>query len=487
VSLGPLEKFEPTGKFKGYRFDGDGGVFGDEGVYLEDPSKRYFNSKDMLGFSATEIANVKARFEKAFVLTPETVKLFNKLTKKALGPEAVKNLKNSGYDGLIVSGFKDTKKYKLASESFKQPQIVHFKPETLEVVKTSEKSGKTSNKGYAEGGLVDDYTIQQGDTLTKIAKENETTVEDLARLNKIENVDKIYANDVIKLSSSPAPVETPVDIFNEVSKMSTPSAVAILKQFKTTPTNEQLKAIKKVADKIDAKKLVGVAQELMDEYKEAIISKTLAAQKTVFSTVDTAQEKIKDVVSSIKIPELNFESKGRTAENTQGVETSNFLPENIMAYAKYVVGNKLGLDAEGSDIDVAKFGTSQKEVLKQAMQNADKAGRDYIKYSDYPEMKSGERPEQFYKAKRSERSMMDLVKESFTDPVFEMFTTTGVFNFKKLSNGSFEILPDTYDFDKSKSGGKDRKEAMDSYGSLTQNAQDMSEKQTYHFNVKGKI
>ena len=351
----------------------------------------------------------------------------------------------------------------------------------------TKKSGETSNKGYAEGGLVNDYTIQQGDTLTKIAKENETTVEDLARLNKIENVDKIYANDVIKLSSSPAPVETPVDIFNEVSKMSTPSAVAILKQFKTTPTNEQLKAIKKVADKIDAKKLVGVAQELMDEYKEAIISKTLAAQKTVFSTVDTAQEKIKDVVSSIKIPELNFESKGRTAENTQGVETSNFLPENIMAYAKYVVGNKLGLDAEGSDIDVAKFGTSQKEVLKQAMQNADKAGRDYIKYSDYPEMKSGERPEQFYKAKRSERSMMDLVKESFTDPVFEMFTTTGVFNFKKLSNGSFEILPDTYDFDKSKSGGKDRKEAMDSYGSLTQNAQDMSEKQTYHFNVKGKI
>ena len=346
---------------------------------------------------------------------------------------------------------------------------------------------KASTKGYAEGGLVNDYTIQQGDTLTKIAKENETTVEDLARLNKIENVDKIYANDVIKLSSSPALVETPVDIFNEVSKMSTPLSVAILKQFKTTPTNEQLKAIKKVADKIDAKKLVGVAQELMDEYKEAIISKTLAAQKTVFSTVDTAQEKIKDVVSSIKIPELNFESKGRTAENTQGVETSNFLPENIMAYAKYVVGNKLGLDAEGSDIDVAKFGTSQKEVLKQAMQNADKAGRDYIKYSDYPEMKSGERPEQFYKAKRSERSMMDLVKESFTDPVFEMFTTTGVFNFKKLSNGSFEILPDTYDFDKSKSGGKDRKEAMDSYGSLTQNAQDMSEKQTYHFNVKGKI
>ena len=234
VSLGPLEKFEPTGKFKGYRFDGDGGVFGDEGVYLEDPSKRYFNSKDMLGFSATEIANVKARFEKAFVLTPETVKLFNKLTKKALGPEAVKNLKNSGYDGLIVSGFKDTKKYKLASESFKQPQIVHFKPETLEVVKTSEKSGKTLNRGYAEGGLVE-------------------------RLQKFEGGVAVE----------------PANTFDAVSKMSTPSAVAILKQFNATPTDKQLKAIKIVADKIDARKLEGVEQGLADEYKEAIIKQTL--------------------------------------------------------------------------------------------------------------------------------------------------------------------------------------------------------------------
>ena len=57
--------------------------------------------------------------------------------------------------------------------------------------------------------------------------------------------------------------------------MSTPSAVAILKQFKTTPTNEQLKAIKKVADKIDARKLEGVEQGLADEYKEAIIKQTL--------------------------------------------------------------------------------------------------------------------------------------------------------------------------------------------------------------------
>ncbi len=67
----------------------------------------------------------------------------------------------------------------------------------------------------------------------------------------------------------------PANTFDAVSKMSTPSAVAILKQFNATPTDKQLKAIKIVADKIDARKLEGVEQGLADEYKEAIIKQTL--------------------------------------------------------------------------------------------------------------------------------------------------------------------------------------------------------------------
>ena len=66
-----------------------------------------------------------------------------------------------------------------------------------------------------------------------------------------------------------------------------------------------------------------------------------------------------------------------------------------------------------------------------------------------------------------------------------MFTTTGAFNFKSLPNNTFEILNDPYNFDKSKSGGADRKEAIDKYGELTHLAQDIP--QTYIFNVKGKI
>lgn len=58
-----------------------------------------------------------------------------------------------------------------------------------------------------------DYKIQKGDTLTKIANKNNTTVSELAKLNNIENINEIAAGATIKLPGSsssatnaPAPV-----------------------------------------------------------------------------------------------------------------------------------------------------------------------------------------------------------------------------------------------------------------------------------------
>lgn len=44
------------------------------------------------------------------------------------------------------------------------------------------------------------YTIQAGDTLTKIAKRNGTTVQELAKLNNIAKPDSIYAGQTLKIS-----------------------------------------------------------------------------------------------------------------------------------------------------------------------------------------------------------------------------------------------------------------------------------------------
>jgi len=54
------------------------------------------------------------------------------------------------------------------------------------------------------------YTIAQGDTLSKIAAANNTTVASLASLNNISDPNKIYAGSSLKLpTAGSAPVYTP--------------------------------------------------------------------------------------------------------------------------------------------------------------------------------------------------------------------------------------------------------------------------------------
>lgn len=52
------------------------------------------------------------------------------------------------------------------------------------------------------------YTIQYGDTLSQIAKNNGTTVEELARINNIKDPNKIYSGDTLKLSDTTSPTKT---------------------------------------------------------------------------------------------------------------------------------------------------------------------------------------------------------------------------------------------------------------------------------------
>ncbi len=54
------------------------------------------------------------------------------------------------------------------------------------------------------------YTIKKGDTLSAIAKRFNTSIKDIAKLNKIKNINKIYAGDTILLSSMQKPVSRPI-------------------------------------------------------------------------------------------------------------------------------------------------------------------------------------------------------------------------------------------------------------------------------------
>jgi len=107
-------EFVPQGQYKGDRYDSDGGVFGGKPLYMEDPDNPAFlGDSQVIPFSYDNVVDVDASFDKAFVLTPDTVDSFNKLLKDidtlddSVGPQIVDKLEELGYDGLIIRGFPD--------------------------------------------------------------------------------------------------------------------------------------------------------------------------------------------------------------------------------------------------------------------------------------------------------------------------------------------------------------------------------------------
>ena len=104
--------FLPRGQYEGFRYDTDGGTFGDKPLYLEDPDNPFFLNKDrVVEFNKDGVVDVDASFDKAFVLTPETVGTLKEkvgdidLLDETSGPLVVDKLEEIGYDGLIIRGF----------------------------------------------------------------------------------------------------------------------------------------------------------------------------------------------------------------------------------------------------------------------------------------------------------------------------------------------------------------------------------------------
>jgi|13_taG_2_1085334.scaffolds.fasta_scaffold00398_14 hypothetical protein len=146
--------FVPNESFTGERYDAYGGAYGSEGVYLENPSEPlFFNTNNMdASFFAPATAQVSANFENAFILEPGTVSRMAEITgldptDSLAGPDIAKILKAKGYDGLIVRGFEQKNYYDPNNETtdglhddLTQPQIIHFKPETLKTTKVFSQS-----------------------------------------------------------------------------------------------------------------------------------------------------------------------------------------------------------------------------------------------------------------------------------------------------------------------------------------------------------
>lgn len=90
-----------------------------------------------------------------------------------------------------------------------------------------------------------DYTIKRGDTLSKIAMQNGTTVAELAKLNNIKNVDLIPIGKKLTLPTKNKPTNTldAIQQLNEKQETSKPQTAPKL-EAKTDVSSGELNALK---------------------------------------------------------------------------------------------------------------------------------------------------------------------------------------------------------------------------------------------------
>ena len=299
------------------------------------------------------------------------------------------------------------------------------------------------------------YEIKQGDTLSQIAKKFGQNYLKLASHNNIDNPDYIRAGQIIDIPTRD--MEAQVQAVRQAEP-------EVVKQAETRRRRRREPTPREVRE----------------------VAPTNPLQNRTRSTAAPTESKARSTTRR-STKEVKQQSLLRPDTSTKTGFGFSLIPENAVAFVKFLVGNKLGIEGEGEDIDVGEFGDRQKEVLRTVVANARKRGSTKVTYEDYPLMADGQIVDQYYKKNREEANLYNLAKASFQDPVFEMFTTLGVFNFKDLEDGRTEILPDHYGFSKKKSGGANSPKATDTYGKLTHLGQDISENQTYNFNVFGTI
>jgi LysM repeat protein len=251
-----------------------------EGLFLDPPVGE---ATDIVGFYRQELKRNQINTE------------FRNLL-EGLGFDSIK------YNNEVEQGFVGEAPY----------SYILFKPQQFKSVTARAFDPKDSRHGAAKGG----YIVKGGDTLSQIALDQGVALEEIARLNEIENIDVIFEGQELKLSE-----KTP-DMFTaqaeEVKKV------------------EPIKEIEKAKESI----LIGLPEKATN-IKDVVVEKARAMSEAGESTLDTLSDVSKDVQRTVletfddvketvssatgrtlsalkKLVSSDFSSRGRTAENTAG-------------------------------------------------------------------------------------------------------------------------------------------------------------------------
>ena len=175
-------------------------------------------------------------------------------------------------------------------------------------------------KMFAEGG----YVIQKGDTLSEIARDEGMTVAEIAKLNNIKDVNKIYAGQTLTFGQD---MSTDISNKAEIIKESEPVIESKQDVFEGVP--------EKISDITSS---IAEKSDVVIDTVESTADKLSDVSKNVQSTVSETFDDVKETVSSAtgrtlsalrKLVGSDFSSRGRTAENTTGT-TAAPKPTSIM-------------------------------------------------------------------------------------------------------------------------------------------------------------
>ena len=197
------------------------------------------------------------------------------------------------------------------------------------------KLSKAGRLQKADGG----YIVKSGDTLSAIARDNETSVKDLVELNSIEDADKIYADQVIRLAPEPQAPESPSDVFEAIANATSETATAIIKGLKRNPTVAEIKTIEKVAMRIDNENIEGVNKDKLAEYRDVVISRAMEEQAQRNAAAVAASKRISDAGGSFMRSVRGFLEANKQEATPTGPDLSN-MPDVSGAVGEVYEGTK---------------------------------------------------------------------------------------------------------------------------------------------------
>jgi LysM repeat protein len=389
-------------------------------------------------------------------------------------------------------------------------------------------------KMFAEGG----YVIQKGDTLSEIARNEGMTVVEIAKLNNIQDVNKIYAGQTLTfgqdmstdisnkaeiIKESEPVIESKQDVFEGV-----PEKISDITSSIAEKSDVVIDTVESTADKLSdvSKNVQSTISETFDDVKETVsgatgrtlsalkklvgsdfssrgrtaenTAGTTAEPKTTSVMGDMTMEQVREAntpdapdLSDVKMPDVDFSSEGRTAENTAGTTEEpkeiklpaiEFKPRDIE------IESEKQMEDQESLVDTLKgfYNASQSQVAKNliaffnplagdkteddynpqviealgfAASNALKKNKSTIDYGDYNLEESNVRAQVGSAAQRKRDNLEARMKSGDITPTEEAAFSVGgggvtvegdkvyvtdTYDFSKLERQINSVLPDEY-------------------------------------------